>query len=86
VKYERIRGRPFGAHGFRFVPWTERVRWRLPGGRGGLVWSRALAIEVEKEGRDLGHWRVRDRTRQVECFFLAAGVVGFLAALSMRRR
>jgi hypothetical protein len=86
VTYEKIQGRPFEAHGYRLVPWTERFRLRLPGGRGGLVWSRALAIEVEKDGRDLGLWRIRDRTRHAEYLFLAAGVLGFLAAVSLRRR
>jgi hypothetical protein len=85
VRYEKIHGRPFEVHGYRLLPWTERFWLRLPGGRGGLVWSRAFAIEAEKDGRDLGRWRIRDRTRHAE-YLLLAGVVAFLAALALGRR
>ena len=84
--YQRVRGRPFEAQGLRFLPWAERIVWRFPGGAGGFVWSRAHALEVEKEGRPLGRWMVKDTTRRAEYLVFAAGLAGVLAALIGGRR
>ena len=89
VRIEKVRGQPFFVHGRQFVPVSRVIRIGAfgPGGGGGLVWNRPVALtEVIGEGI-YRHYAIPDVTsRAIVRIALCALLVRFGLSLLFRRR
>jgi hypothetical protein len=70
---ETSRGTPIALPERVLIPVSRALRVRLPGGAGGLVWSRPFGVEINE--RWLSRFvRVPDRTRKIQIRLLATGL------------
>ena len=79
-------GEPIRVGDQEIVPISRSVRVQLPVLHGGLIWNRPVAVAV----RTANGWEfelpVRDVTRRVQLFVLAAGILGSVLIWLARRR
>jgi len=94
LKIEDRAGEAWTVNGTVITPYVRSLQIRLPGSRGGLVWSVPLAVRVGRPSGAAAMLPVRDVTRQVQIgllamslmMSLAVGAVWLVLRLFVRRR
>ena len=88
-KLETRAGKPIVAGKVKITPIAQVLRLQPPGLRGGLIWNRPVAVQVEKEDGSQGLIPIRDMTRLVQIAlvgFTAAGMAVFWLLFKIVRR
>ncbi len=75
---EKRRGEPVRAAGWTIAPVTRVVRLSIPGIKGGLIWNRPIAVEVETGGAPVRSLLVPDVTRQIQWTILGGVFIGLI--------
>ncbi len=79
-------GKAVHLNGSTIVPIARSVHIRLPLLSGGLIWNRPIAVLVRPDDGIEYTLPVRDVTRRLQLFVLAAGVLGSMLLWLLQRR
>ena len=87
LEHETRAGAPVSVGETTLIPLARATILRFPGGSGGLIWNRPVAVIAQTPGNEERNIPVPDVTRQAEWTLLGLGILGsFLIWLVMNRK